>query len=226
MTRKLQSAMLMGATGLVGNAALAPLAEHCHKLWLPGRRLPDNAPANSEFIETDFADFSKLDQKVDVAPEVLCIAFGTTIRQAGSQQRFREVDFGYPLALAQWAVARGTSHICLISAVGANAQSRVFYNRVKGELEEALQALPLSRLHILRPSLLLGPHGHRPMEAISQKLMGPIAPLFPAKVRPINAHQLAQTMVACALSPNKAAGEGVTSILEGKPLFSESNFGR
>ncbi|MHA7879988.1 MAG: NAD-dependent epimerase/dehydratase family protein [Saccharospirillum sp.] len=223
MTRMLQSAMLMGATGLVGNAALTPLARHCQTLWLPGRRAPANAPANSVFIETDFADFSTLDQTVDAAPEVLCIAFGTTIRQAGSQSRFREVDFGYPLALAQWAVNKGTRHICLISAVGANAQSRVFYNRVKGELEEALQALPLSRLHILRPSLLLGPHGQRPMEAISQALLGPIAPLLPARVRPIKAGQLAQTLVACALSTDKAAGEAATAILEGKPLFSGFN---
>ncbi|WLD57718.1 NAD-dependent epimerase/dehydratase family protein [Salinispirillum sp. LH 10-3-1] len=216
MSTKIPSAMLMGATGLVGSAALPLLAEQFDKVLLPGRRLPEQAPSNSEFIATDFTDFSVFNSQVDEAPDVLCIAFGTTIKQAGSQARFQEIDYDYPLALARWAVERGTLRVCLISAVGANAQSKVFYNRVKGALEDALYELPIRSLYILRPSLLLGPHAQRPMEHISQKLFGPIAPIMPASIRPIEAKQLAQKLVACAVKP---AGEGRV-ILEGKSLFS------
>lgn len=215
MSIRTKSAMLMGSTGLVGSMALPLLAKQYDKVWLPGRRLPEQAPSNSEFIVTDFTDFSAFDSQVDEAPDVLCIAFGTTIKQAGSQARFQEIDYDYPLALARWAVGRGTQRVCLISAVGANAQSKVFYNRVKGALEDALYELPLRSLHILRPSLLLGPHARRPMESISQKIFGPIAPILPASIRPIEATQLAQKLVDCAVKP---AGEGRV-ILEGKSLF-------
>ena len=209
------SALLMGATGLVGSAALPLLAEQFETVWLPGRRAPESAPENSHFVQTDFSDFQVLDDTVQDVPEVLCIAFGTTIKQAGSQARFREIDHDYPLALARWAVARGTRRICLITAVGAEASSRVFYNRTKGELEDALRELPLQSLHILRPSLLLGPHPGRPLENLSQWIMGPLAPVITARYRPIKAEQLARTLVGCA-SQTEATG---VSILEGTPLF-------
>ncbi len=210
------SALLMGATGLVGNAALPLLAEQFRTVWMPGRRPPESALANSHFAPTDFSDFQALDNTVQDVPEVLCIAFGSTIKQAGSQERFREIDHDYPLALARWAVERGTRRICLISAVGADASSRVFYNRVKGELEDALRDLPLQSLHILRPSLLLGPHSGRPLENLSQWIMGPLAPVITARYRPIKAEQLARALVRCAAIRD---AEGV-AILEGKPLFS------
>lgn len=215
MNISLPSAMLMGATGLVGAAALPLLAEKTAKVWLPGRRSPSALPDNAVFVPTDFVDFSTLDAQVVGTPDVLCIAFGTTIKQAGSQERFKEIDLDYPLALARWAVTRGTQRVCLISAVGANALSRVFYNRIKGELEDALSELSFRSVHILRPSLLLGAHSGRPLEQLSQVVMGPLASAFPARVRPIRAEQLARTLVACALNPQD---EGRV-ILEGQPLF-------
>ncbi len=208
------SVMLMGATGLIGRHALPMLAESFDTVWLPGRRPPEPLPGNGTFIQTDFEDLSSLDTTVDSAPDVLCIAFGTTIRDAGSQNAFRRIDFDYPLALARWAQNRGTRRICLISAVGADAGSRVFYSRTKGELEDALRALPLDSLHILRPSLLLGPHKRRPMETVSQVIMGPLAPVIPAKYRPIKAEQLARRLTLCATD----GGEG-TTVLEGRALF-------
>ena len=211
----MNSTMLMGATGLVGSAALPILAAQYDTVWVPGRRAPKAIPENARFVYTDFSDFQALDEAVTPAPNVLCIAFGTTIKQAGSQARFREIDHDYPLALARWAVAHGTRRICLISAVGADAASRVFYNRVKGELEEALQAMSLESLSILRPSLLLGPHPGRPLETLGQWVMGPMAPVLPARIRPIQAAQLARVLVRCAGS-DAAIG---TRILEGSALF-------
>ncbi|MCH8552185.1 MAG: NAD-dependent epimerase/dehydratase family protein [Natronospirillum sp.] len=211
------SALLMGATGLVGSAALPLLAQAFDTVWTPGRRLPSNAPGNSHFVETDYSDLSPLNKAIAEPPEVVCIAFGTTIKQAGSQERFATVDRDYPLALARWALGRGAQRLCLISAVGADVQSRVFYNRIKGELEQALRDMPWQSLHILRPSLLLGPHANRPLETLGQVVMGPMAPLLPARIRPIKATQLAGTMVACARD-HEAKG---VQVLEGRPLFEE-----
>jgi uncharacterized protein YbjT (DUF2867 family) len=85
------------------------------------------------------------------ADQVFC-ALGTTMRQAGSEAAFREVDFDYSLALARAALARGTRHFLLVSAVGASPASRVFYNRVKGEVEAAISALGFRSVTIARPS--------------------------------------------------------------------------
>lgn len=209
------SAMLMGATGLVGAAALPLLAKAFDTVWTPGRRAPARAPENCRFVATDFSDFSTLDAEITKAPDVLCIAFGTTLKEAGNRARFVTIDRDYPLALAKWAQARGTQQLCLVSAVGADASSRVFYNSVKGELEQTLSVMPWQSLHILRPSLLLGPHDNRPLETLGQVVMGPLAPILPARVRPIRAEQLATTLVACA-TDRKAQG---VEVLEGKRLF-------
>lgn len=215
MTKPGKSALLMGATGLVGSRALPLLAQAFDTVWTPGRRPPDQPPANGRFVETDYADLSPLDAAVTEPPQVVCIAFGTTIKQAGSQDRFAEVDRDYPLALARWALAVGTRRLCLISAMGADPNSRVFYNRVKGELEQALRDMPWQSLHILRPSLLLGPHANRPLETLGQMVMGPLAPLLPARIRPIRATRLAARLAACATD---SASSGV-QVLEGRALF-------
>lgn len=211
------TAMLMGATGLVGAATLPLLTDRFDNLWTPGRRAPDRTSDNDRvrFVATDFSDLKALDAAIQEPPVVLCIAFGTTRRAAGSQGRFREIDLDYPLALARWAQARGTRRICLVSAVGADPTSRVFYNRIKGELEQALRQLDLQSLHILRPSLLLGHHPGRPLEALGQALMGPLAPLVPAHLRPIRAAVLAERLAECA-TDDRTTG---VKVLEGRALF-------
>ena len=102
--------------------------------------------------------------------QVLC-ALGTTIGKAGSQAAFRKVDFEYPCEVAQLANAKGARHFLLVSALGANARSSVFYNRVKGELEDAVLGLPLRSHTIVRPSLLVGDRTEtRPGEIVGAKL--------------------------------------------------------
>jgi uncharacterized protein YbjT (DUF2867 family) len=126
--------------------------------------------------------------------QILC-ALGTTIRQAGSQDRFRIIDYQYPLEAARLGLAQGATHYLLVSALGANARSRVFYNRVKGELESALLALPYRSVTIARPSLLLGPRAEfRTGEQIAKRL----AFLVPAKYKPVDAHAVAAALVRAA----------------------------
>jgi len=141
-------------------------------------------------------DYSRLEPPPPwaAAEHVFC-ALGTTMRQAGSEEAFRRVDFDYPVALARATVARGARHFLLVSAVGASTNSRFFYNRVKGEVEAAIIALGFHSLTVARPSLLLGDRGtFRWVEQVG-KVAGVLAP---ARWRPVAAESVARALIAAA----------------------------
>jgi uncharacterized protein YbjT (DUF2867 family) len=144
---------LAGATGLVGRALLdGLLADTCvQEVHVLARRKPRVAHAKITCHIVDFAALPPLPPVDEVY-----LALGTTIKVAGSQAAFRAVDFDANLAVARAALAAGARRCGLVSAMGADATSSVFYNRVKGELEEALAQLSFDALVIARPSLLLG----------------------------------------------------------------------
>ena len=188
--------LLAGATGLVGRAALELfLADaSCQRLIAVTRR-PLAHPPHPK-LDARIADFDHLDnlQNLDRPTHVVC-ALGTTLRQAGSRAAFRHVDYDYPLALAHLGLAAGAHHFLLVSSLGANPGSVVFYSRVKGEIELAIRTLPYRSVSILRPSLLLGSRQQfRPGERIAQAL----APLIPGKYRPIAARDVAAGLVRAA----------------------------
>src|SRR5271156_2540161 len=141
---------LAGATGLVGRSILEGLLANpsVRSVYVLARRRPRVADAR---ITCHIVDFASL-QPLPPVDEVY-LALGTTIKVAGSQAAFRAVDFDANLAVARAALASGARRCGLVSAMGADAKSRVFYNRVKGELEEALAQLPFEGLVIARPSL-------------------------------------------------------------------------
>ena len=143
---------------------------------------------------------------------------GTTIKKAGSREAFRNVDFAYPVAVAGAAAEAGARQLLVVTAVGADPSSRVFYNRVKGEVEEALRALPFpAGVKIFRPSVLLGERGEsRPAERVGAALMSFAAPLFIGGLtayRPIAGAQVARAMWAAA--KREPAG---TQVYEGESL--------
>jgi uncharacterized protein YbjT (DUF2867 family) len=169
------------------------------------------------------------DETVDLAePEtyrrhldVDCVfcALGTTMKKAGSEAAFRQVDYDYPLAAARAAAGAGARRYAIVTAVGADASSRVLYNRVKGELEDALRALPFpSGVRILRPSLLLGDREEsRPGEAVAAALLRTTAPLFGgrlARYRAIRAEDVARALLSAA----RSEGDGIV-VYEGRALF-------
>lgn len=148
--------LLAGATGLVGSRVLALLPDAVPV----GRR----ATGRAGEVVADFAALPLL-PAVDVA---IC-ALGTTIRIAGSQAAFRAVDFDAVLAFARAAQAAGVTHFMMVTAVGADPKSTVFYSCVKGEIEQAVTALGFARLDIMQPGLILGPRAdRRPVEAFLQ----------------------------------------------------------
>ena len=135
-------------------------------------------------------------------PEDVFVALGTTIKKAGSQQAFYRVDYNYPFQVAYLAQQRGAQRFLMVSALGANAASRVFYNRVKGEAENAIRELGLPKVWFFRPSLLLGERAEsRPGEKLGQAIGKWIAPLLVGRLRryrPIEADAVAAAMVYTA----------------------------
>lgn len=205
--------VLAGATGLVGGSILQGLLADPSVHWVHvlGRRKPRVADARFTGHIVDFADLPPLPPVDEVY-----LALGTTIKVAGSQPAFRAVDFDANLAVARAALAAGARRCGLVSAMGANAKSSVFYNRVKGELEEALARLPFDGLVIARPSLLagdrpaLGQPG-RPLEKVGAAFSRIVGPLIPANYRPIASAQVARTLLA-----RTPSAEGRTVVLSGE----------
>lgn len=191
------SVLLLGATGLVGRHCLDQLAADRafeRVVVLVRRRF---AEAMAPRVEAHIVDFAHLDDRPDLfrVDQLIC-ALGTTIKAVGgSRERFRAVDYDIPLTCAKLAAAQGARHYLLVSSIGANAGSRIFYSRVKGELEDALRTLPFRSLTIVRPSLLLG---ERAESRFGEELMKRIGWLLPGNYKPVHARQVAETLVRSA----------------------------
>ena len=199
-----RTVIIAGSTGLVGREILErlladPTVAVVHSL---GRRSPDIEHSKLTSHVVDFAALPELPP----ADEVY-LALGTTIKVAGSQAAFRAVDYDANLAVAKAAVAAGATRAGVVSAMGANANSKVFYSRVKGELEDALADLPFKALVIARPSMLvgnrlaLGQPTRRGEEWASSfgKVFGF---LIPKNFRPIEAAHVAKALLSGVPSAN------------------------
>jgi len=192
-----QSVVLVGATGLVGAECLRQLlADPAFGRVVVLARRPLEGVPPSPRLAAHVVDLEHLEPRADLlAADALICALGTTIGNAGSKERFRAVDYGIPLSLATLAAARGLKHFLLVSALGANPRSRVFYNRVKGDLEAALAALPIASLTIVRPSLLLGARREfRLGESVAKRF----AFLMPGKYAAVPARDVAAALVRYA----------------------------
>ena len=201
---------LAGATGLVGRELLQGLladagvaAVHA----LVRRPLGMRHPKLVEHV-VDFRALPALPPLDEVY-----LALGTTIKVAGSQEAFRAVDFEANLAVARAALAAGARRAGLVSAMGADAKSAVFYNRVKGELEDALTRESFDALVIAQPSLLLGDRESlgqppRPVETFMRRADGVMRWLLPRGVRPIHVKDVAAALLA---QVPRASGRGVLS---------------
>ena len=195
-----RSIALFGATGLVGRECLQlllELPEFTRVVVVTRRALAlEVTPQQRERLELQVIDFDHLEQHAYLlrVDQILC-ALGTTMRQAGSQAAFRRVDFDYPALIARVGAEQGAQHFLLVSALGANPRSRVFYNRVKGEVEASVRTLPYRCLTIVRPSLLLG---KRAELRLGERLAAPLGWLVPRKYQPVHARDVARALVSAA----------------------------
>jgi uncharacterized protein YbjT (DUF2867 family) len=194
-------ALLAGATGLVGRALLPMLLaskpyQRVHVLMR--RKSPDiKASAKLRIHQVDFARLPAEFPRVDD----VFIALGTTIKVAGSQAAFRQVDFDFVVNAARAAKAAGATRLAVVSALGADAKSRIFYNRVKGEMQAAIAQLGYESVVIAQPSMLLGDRAAlgqpaRSGELWAARLLGPFGWIVPKGVRPIPARVVASALLA------------------------------
>jgi uncharacterized protein YbjT (DUF2867 family) len=194
-TPKGRSALVVGATGLVGAEIVRQLVADASvdRIVVISRRPLADRPAR---VESHVVDFDRLREHASLfAVDQIFCALGTTIKQAGSQAAFRQVDFEYPLAVARLGLKAGARHFLLVSALGANSESGIFYNRVKGELEDQLRSLGYRSVSIARPSLLLGKREEfRLMERVGMV----IGELVPGRYRPVHAEAVAKSLVTAA----------------------------
>lgn len=191
-------ALLAGATGLVGRALLPLLLRDYASVDVLARRAPDFA--SDPRLHLHVIDFAQLPEPLPSIDDVF-IALGTTIKVAGSQAAFRAVDFDAVVAVARASRTAGATRLGIVSALGADPASSVFYNRVKGDMEAAVAGLGYESVAIAQPSLLLGDRAAlgqpvRSMEALAMRLAPLMRVVVPASVRPIKASDVAAALVA------------------------------
>jgi len=191
-------ALIAGASGLIGGLLLRELlaADEHRQVVAVGRRPVEVEHPRLRQATVDFAALEKSGEVLQADDAFCCL--GTTIRRAGSREAFRAVDHGAVLAFA-WAAKRaGARRFFVVSSLGADADARGFYLRVKGETEDALAVLGFEVLNILRPSLLLGPRAEfRAGERIAQAALWLAEPLLFGrwgKYRAIEAATVARAM--------------------------------
>ncbi|MBR7634132.1 NAD-dependent dehydratase [Janthinobacterium lividum] len=197
--------ILIGATGLVGREVLRLALSDARvtNIVAPVRKA---LPAHPK-LDAPLVDFDRLpaDAPWWQADAVIC-TLGTTMKVAGTRQAFRRVDHGYPLAAARLALAAGTPTYALNSAAGADAASRFFYNRVKGELERDLEALGFRSLTHVRPGLIGGEREEaRAGEGAALRILRVLAPVLPRRWRINPAPRIGSALLEAAI----AAAPGV-----------------
>jgi uncharacterized protein YbjT (DUF2867 family) len=197
-------AWLAGATGLIGRALLPRLldADAYAAVHLLVRR-PVTGMHSHPRLYVHEVDLEALPAPLPKVDDVY-IALGTTIKVAGSQAAFRRVDHDYVVNVARAGRDRGASRLAVVSALGADARSKVFYNRVKGEMQQAIATLGYPCVTIAQPSLLVGDRAslgqpERPGEVWAERLLRPVMRLVPRGVRPIRADDVAAALVASTL---------------------------
>lgn len=199
--------LLAGATGLVGGEVLklALTDERVSRVVAPTRRaLPPHPRLDNPVTDMKHLTGGESWWRVDA---VIC-TLGTTIRKAGSQAAFREVDHDLPLLIAKYCREQGARSYALTSSIGANAGSGNFYLRTKGETERDLEAFGYPSLTILRPSVIEGKRQEsRPLERLSIGVLKALRPLVPRRYRVISAERIAAKLLECALVT--APGRGV-----------------
>jgi uncharacterized protein YbjT (DUF2867 family) len=205
--------LVAGASGLVGGMILSRLLEDSTVTEVHALVRRELTIRHSK-LRTHQVDFKAIPSLPPL--DEVYLALGTTISQAGSRAAFRVVDFDANLAVARAALAAGARRIGLVSAYGANAQSMLFYARVKGELEDALTALSAETLVIVRPSLLLGDRDSlhqatRRAEKIGICASAILGPILPRNYRPVEARKVANTLL------------GMVPVTQGKLVLQPEN---
>ncbi len=193
----MKKAILIGATGLIGKALIRTLTNDSDysEVILIARKKIENLPSKFKLIQLNFDEIEKY--KSEIKGDVLFSTLGTTLKTAGSKEAQYKIDFDYQFNVAKIASENGVKNLVLLSSAGANSKSSIFYSRMKGELDEAVQKLKFDHVSIIRPSMLVG---KREEFRLSEKIFTPLAYIvniipFARKYRPIKDSIVAQAMI-------------------------------
>ncbi|MBL7843828.1 MAG: oxidoreductase [Cyclobacteriaceae bacterium] len=200
----MRTALLAGSTGLIGKQLLELLLEDSHYTVVKAisRKPLDIQHAKLQNIVADLNTLTEHHDQLK-ADDVFC-CLGTTIKQAGSQAAFRQVDYEYPLELARLTKNQGATQYLIITALGSDAKSGIFYNRVKGEVEQAIDAVGFDSYHIFRPSLLLGERTEkRAGEGAATVVYKALGFMIPLKYKAIDSAKVARAMLHFAKQNSK-----------------------
>jgi uncharacterized protein YbjT (DUF2867 family) len=195
----LKTALLAGSTGLVGSELLKQLDDSSRYSKIICLVRKDSPPAvgKVQYLQVDFDNLESHAKEL-AADDVFC-CLGTTMKKAGSKGAFRTVDYHYPVQLAKICKANGARQFLMVSALGANHNSSIFYNKVKGEAEDAISSVGYRSVHLLRPSLLLGPRKETRFGEDAAKIFFKIFSfLVPKKYKGIEAATVARAMISLA----------------------------
>jgi uncharacterized protein YbjT (DUF2867 family) len=203
-------AALIGGTGLTGSFLVRQLlvdSAITEVISVSRKPLRIVNAKLTEVLVSDLAELPSMDAKIRGEFYFCCL--GTTIKAAGSKENFEKVDHDAIVAFAKIARAQDAKSFALVSAMGANARSTIFYNRVKGRTEDDVKALGLRSLIVLRPALLVGPREEfRLAEKIAAKTLVPLSRLLPARSRK-SLITPAEALATRMLAEGKAAPTGV-----------------
>ena len=189
-------ALVAGSTGLIGRQLLQLLLVDNRYDIVKAATRTDLGISHPKLVQLPIT-YTKLEEQKQLlkADDIFC-CLGTTMAKAGSKQKFFEVDFRYPSQLANITFALGAKQFLLVSALGADKNSSIYYNRVKGELEESVSKIDFQAIHIFRPSLLLGPRGEkRPGEEAAKLFYKVFWFLIPDKFKAIDSDKVAKAML-------------------------------
>jgi uncharacterized protein YbjT (DUF2867 family) len=191
----MKTALIAGSTGLVGKNLLFYLLESSRyeKVIALVRREMVISDSKLIQIKTDFSNLEELGKELK-ADDVFC-CLGTTLGKAGSKQKFLEVDFEFPVTLAKVSKKNRAGQFLIVSALGAEKTSSIFYNQVKGKMEDAISDIRFNAIHFFRPSLLLGTRSEsRPGENAAKIAYRIFWFLIPRKYKAIEAEKVARAM--------------------------------
>jgi uncharacterized protein YbjT (DUF2867 family) len=209
-----KTALIAGSTGLIGGQLLQMLLDSDRYSKVVALTRQDLSLEHPKLTQLKI-DFSKLGESLDdfAADDIYC-CLGTTMAKARSKENFYQVDFYYPLLLAKSGKQRGAKQYLLVSALGADKNSSIYYNQVKGDIEEAITKEHFDVLHIFRPSLLLGTRSEQRSGEDAAKIFYKIFGfLIPKKYKAIDSAKVARAMLHFATQEQKG-----THIHESKDL--------
>jgi uncharacterized protein YbjT (DUF2867 family) len=216
----MKKAILIGATGLIGTQILKQLLDdddNYSQVTVLARRTTGVSHPKLKEVLIDFDDLEKY--KSEIVGDVLFSTMGTTKKKAGSEEVQYKVDYTYQFNTAKLASDNGVKQLVLLSSAGASSKSKVFYSRIKGELDEAVQQLNFESVYIIRPSMLTG---DRKEFRLAEKIITPIMYAFMwipgiRKYRPIKDVIVAKSMINSTLTYDKL------EILELEAVFKKAS---